>query len=140
MRTGYGYTIYRIFQTLDRVKENLHILLAFSPIGEALRSRLRSFPSFISCCTIDWFHPWPEDALEMVANTFLEECDLEDSEHKACVQVCKHFHENIRDISEDFYQVLSRRNYLTPTNYLELIMTFKGEIFTIILNSYSRDV
>ena len=62
----------------------------------------------------------------MVANTFLEECDLEDNEHKACVQLCKHFHENIRELSEDFFQVLSRRNYLTPTSYLELIMTFKG--------------
>ena len=103
------------------------MILAFSPIGEALRSRLRSFPSFISCCTIDWFHPWPEDALEMVANTFLEDCDLEDNEHKACVQLCKHFHENIRGISEEFFQILSRRNYLTPTNYLELIMTFKSK-------------
>ncbi len=110
---------------IERVKNNLHVILTFSPIGDALRNRLRSFPSFISCCTIDWFHPWPEDALEMVANTFLEELDLEDTEHRGCVKLCKHFHENIRNLSEEFFAVLSRKNYLTPTNYLELIMTFK---------------
>merc|ERR1711892_1544938 len=114
----YGYFI-------ERVKENLHVVLAFSPIGDALRNRLRSFPSFIAGTTGDWFHPWPEDALEMVANTFLNPLKLEDKEHKACVSMCKHFHENVRDLSVDFDARLSRKNYLTPTNYLELIMTFK---------------
>ena len=95
----YGYFI-------ERVKANLHIILTFSPIGEALRNRLRSFPSFIACTTIDWFHPWPEDALEMVANTFLESCDLEDSEHSACVVMCKHFHETVRKLSLKFEAVL----------------------------------
>lgn len=36
-------------------KENLHIVVAFSPIGDAFRNRLRQFPSLINCCTIDWF-------------------------------------------------------------------------------------
>merc|ERR1711892_1632521 len=114
----YGYFI-------ERVKENLHVVLAFSPIGDALRNRLRSFPSFIAGTTGDWFHPWPEDALEMVANTFLNPLKLEQKEHIACVSMCKHFHENVRDLSVDFDARLSRKNYLTPTNYLELIMTFK---------------
>lgn len=40
---------------VERVKQNLHIVLAMSPIGDAFRSRLRMFPSLINCCTIDWF-------------------------------------------------------------------------------------
>jgi len=40
---------------IDRVKANLHIVLAMSPIGDAFRNRLRMFPSLINCCTIDWF-------------------------------------------------------------------------------------
>ena len=40
---------------LERVKENLHVVLAMSPIGDAFRNRLRMFPSLINCCTIDWF-------------------------------------------------------------------------------------
>ena len=40
---------------INRCKENLHIVLAMSPIGDAFRNRLRQFPSLINCCTIDWF-------------------------------------------------------------------------------------
>ena len=40
---------------LRRLRDNLHIVLAFSPIGDAFRSRLRKFPSIINCSTIDWF-------------------------------------------------------------------------------------
>lgn len=48
-----------------------------SPIGDAFRNRLRMFPSLINCCTIDWFHAWPDDALEMVAYKFLEDVELD---------------------------------------------------------------
>ena len=40
---------------VGRCRENLHIVVAFSPIGNAFRNRLRQFPSLINCCTIDWF-------------------------------------------------------------------------------------
>ena len=40
---------------IERIRRNLHVVLAFSPIGDAFRSRLRMFPSLINCCTIDWF-------------------------------------------------------------------------------------
>lgn len=52
---------------------------AMSPIGDAFRTRLRMFPSLINCCTIDWFQSWPTDALEMVANKFLEDVELDDN-------------------------------------------------------------
>ncbi|CAH2313074.1 dynein heavy chain 12, axonemal [Pelobates cultripes] len=45
---------------VNRCKENLHIVVAFSPIGDAFRNRLRQFPSLINCCTIDWFQNWFE--------------------------------------------------------------------------------
>ena len=40
---------------VNRCRENLHIIIAFSPIGDAFRNRMRQFPSLINCCTIDWF-------------------------------------------------------------------------------------
>ena len=40
---------------VDRVRDQLHIVLAMSPIGDAFRNRLRKFPSLVNCCTIDWF-------------------------------------------------------------------------------------
>ena len=48
---------------VGRCRENLHVILAFSPIGDAFRNRMRKFPSLINCCTIDWFQAWPDDAL-----------------------------------------------------------------------------
>lgn len=40
---------------LQIVREQLHIVLAFSPIGDGFRNRLRKFPALVNCCTIDWF-------------------------------------------------------------------------------------
>jgi len=110
---------------IDRIKANLHVILAMSPIGDAFRARLRMFPSLINCCTIDWFMAWPEDALEMVASKFLEEIELEASIKHESINMCKHFHESIRITSERYLNELDRHNYVTPTSYLELIMTFK---------------
>ncbi|PAA63386.1 hypothetical protein BOX15_Mlig017039g2 [Macrostomum lignano] len=110
---------------IERVRQNLHIVLSMSPIGDAFRNRLRMFPSLINCCTIDWFQAWPEDALEMVANKFLEDIDMEDDERLQIVAMCKHFHESVRLLSQQFRDELRRYNYVTPTSYLELIQTFR---------------
>ena len=40
---------------VQRCRDQLHIVLAMSPIGESFRNRLRKFPSLVNCCTIDWF-------------------------------------------------------------------------------------
>ncbi|XP_058438166.1 dynein axonemal heavy chain 12 isoform X3 [Marmota monax] len=110
---------------VNRCKDNLHIVVAFSPIGDAFRNRLRQFPSLINCCTIDWFQPWPEDALELVAVKFLETLELTEVERREIVPVCKHFHTSIMDLSERFLHELGRHNYVTATSYLELIGSFR---------------
>ncbi|NXK27218.1 DYH3 protein, partial [Arenaria interpres] len=120
---------------IERVKKNLHIVLAMSPIGDAFRNRLRMFPSLINCCTIDWFQSWPTDALEMVANKFLEDVELEDDIRKEVVSMCKYFQESVRELSISYYAILRRHNYVTPTSYLELILTFKT-----LLNSKRQEV
>ncbi|XP_071671247.1 dynein axonemal heavy chain 3 isoform X2 [Patagioenas fasciata] len=120
---------------IERVKKNLHIVLAMSPIGDAFRNRLRMFPSLINCCTIDWFQTWPTDALEMVANKFLEDVELEDDIRKEVVSMCKYFQESVRELSVSYYTTLRRHNYVTPTSYLELILTFKT-----LLNSKRQEV
>uniref|UniRef100_A0A8C0VQ27 Dynein axonemal heavy chain 3 n=1 Tax=Cyanistes caeruleus TaxID=156563 RepID=A0A8C0VQ27_CYACU len=110
---------------IERVKKNLHIVLAMSPIGDAFRNRLRMFPSLINCCTIDWFQTWPTDALEMVAHKFLEDIELKDDIRKEVVSVCQYFQESVRELSDGYYATLRRHNYVTPTSYVELILTFK---------------
>ncbi|XP_064448835.1 dynein axonemal heavy chain 3 [Mirounga angustirostris] len=116
-------SMYNFF--IDRVKKNLHIVLAMSPIGDAFRNRLRMFPSLINCCTIDWFQSWPTDALELVANKFLEDVELDDNIRIEVISMCKYFQESVKNLSLDYYNTLRRHNYVTPTSYLELILTFK---------------
>lgn len=40
---------------IQKTREQLHVVLAFSPVGAPFRMRLRMFPSLVNCCTIDWF-------------------------------------------------------------------------------------
>ena len=37
----------------ERVRNQLHIVLAMSPVGNLLRPRMRMFPSIVNCTTID---------------------------------------------------------------------------------------
>lgn len=48
---------------LNRVRDNLHVMLCFSPVGNKFSTRAQQFPGLINGCTIDWFLPWPEEAL-----------------------------------------------------------------------------
>jgi dynein heavy chain len=42
-------------QYIARVKANIHIVMAMSPISQTFSTRLRMFPSLVNCCTLDWF-------------------------------------------------------------------------------------
>lgn len=48
------------------------VVLCFSPVGFTLRTRARRFPALVNCTAIDWFHPWPQLALQSVSTTFVE--------------------------------------------------------------------
>ena len=114
-------------QYILRVKKNIHVILAMSPIGEAFRSRLRMFPSLINCCTIDWFSDWPEEALISVARGQLMEEDLGiDSSIESLVLFFKVIHKSVEETSVKFLNELRRHIYVTPTSYLELLRCFKN--------------
>lgn len=70
---------------LDRVRKNLHMSLCFSPVGDAFRNRARKFPALINCTVIDWFHPWPEEALVQVSQKFLEEVEMPSDEVRSAI-------------------------------------------------------
>lgn len=113
----------------NRVRENLHVVLAFSPIGDAFRERLRKFPALINCCTIDWFTAWPADALVAVARKFLNDVHFHDNHvRESIVTLCQQFHVDIKELSHEFMVNLKRNNYVTPTSYLELIVAFKQNL------------
>uniref|UniRef100_A0A4W5QVG2 Dynein axonemal heavy chain 1 n=1 Tax=Hucho hucho TaxID=62062 RepID=A0A4W5QVG2_9TELE len=103
---------------IKRVRSNIHTVLCMSPIGEVFRARLRQFPSLVTCCTIDWFSAWPEEALQSVAASFLYELpELEASPIAMKARKCAQY------LAE-----LSRYNYVTPKSYLELLAIFSSLI------------
>ncbi|KAI9144540.1 dynein heavy chain and region D6 of dynein motor-domain-containing protein [Paraphysoderma sedebokerense] len=112
---------------VDRIRENLHVILCMSPIGEAFRNRLRMFPSLVNCCTIDWFSMWPEEALRSVAaNSIAEMTDLgSENVIDGIVNLCVLMHESVRETSVQFKAELGRNNYITPTSYLQLLALYK---------------
>uniref|UniRef100_A0A5K3F774 Dynein_heavy domain-containing protein n=1 Tax=Mesocestoides corti TaxID=53468 RepID=A0A5K3F774_MESCO len=110
---------------VNRCRANLHIIIAFSPIGDAFRNRLRQFPSLTNCCTIDWFTSWPEDALERVAQRSLETLGMEPELRDRATHIFKYFHKSIIDLSVKFFEQLGRKTYVTPTSYLEQIGSFE---------------
>ena len=61
---------------LQRVRDQLKLIICFSPIGDAFRTRLRLFPSLVNCTTIDWFEEWPKEGLISVATKFLAKTEL----------------------------------------------------------------
>ena len=63
------------------------MVLAFSPVGDSLRIRMRMFPSLVNCTTIDWFLPLPVDALEAIAQKFLGEIEMQQEVRKSCVSM-----------------------------------------------------
>ena len=101
---------------ISRVRENLHIFLCMSPVGDAFRSRCRQFPSLINCCTIDWFTEWPEAALLSVSKKFLAPVDLGSDEVKESIaSMCVHIHTSVTEASDRFWSELRRRFYTTPS-------------------------
>ena len=109
------------------VREHMHIVLTFSPIGDSFRNRCRMFPSLVNCCTIDWFNAWPEEALFSVANSFLSksgpELGITEVVAPLC-NMCVKLHRGVEIMSDKFLEEFRRHNYTTPTSYLELIKLY----------------
>jgi dynein heavy chain len=110
----------------NRIRDNFHIVLSFSPVGDAFRNRLRNFPSLINCTTIDWFNSWPETALTDVASHFLKDVELDEEDiRQDLVKMCVFVHTSIVAKSDAFFNLLRRKVYTTPKSYLDCIDLYK---------------
>lgn len=100
--------------------------LCFSPVGDAFRNRAKKFPALVNCSVIDWFHPWPEDALFSVAEKFLAEVDMASDEIRA--GITKFMPYSFKIVNEYSAKILEQERrfvYTTPKSFLELIKLFK---------------
>jgi dynein heavy chain len=112
-----------------RIRTNFHIVLCFSPVGDTFRIRARRFPALIMNTAIDFFHPWPRDALISVADKFLDEVEFPaESADQIRENLAIHMadeHLSVTDASARYLASQTRYNYVTPKSFLELISFYK---------------
>ncbi|KAF4667711.1 Dynein heavy chain 10, axonemal [Perkinsus chesapeaki] len=111
---------------VNHIRSQLHLVLSMSPAGNALRLRCRNFPGLVTCTTIDWFQPWPTDALLAVATQLLSECDVP-AENRSDINrfVCDAHLSVTTKYSPEFEAKFKRRNFATPKNYLDFLSSYE---------------
>ncbi|XP_048653960.1 dynein axonemal heavy chain 2 isoform X2 [Marmota marmota marmota] len=112
---------------IERVRNNLHIVLCLSPVGDPFRNWIRQYPALVNGTTINWFSEWPQEALLEVAEKYLVGVDLGTQEniHRKVAWIFVTMHWSVARYSQKMLLELRRYNYVTPTNYLELVSGYK---------------
>jgi dynein heavy chain len=113
---------------IDRVRSNLHVVLCMSPVSVKFPERARRFPGITGGCTIDWFLPWPKEALIAVSKGFIEQMTIECTPtvlenlivhmgmaHKIAVDVC-----------DEYFAKMRRQVYQTPKSFLQFLADFSA--------------
>ena len=112
---------------LNRVRDNLHMVLCFSPVGDKFSRRAQQFPGLINGCTINWFLPWPEEALTSVSGKFIDEFRMAcPTEVKDSLKLAMgHVHVFVTAACKEYFEKFRRNVYVTPKSYLSFIQGYK---------------
>jgi dynein heavy chain, axonemal len=113
---------------LNRVRDSLHVVLSFSPVGAKFRERARKFPALFSTCTIDWFLPWPEEALASVARNFISNWTIDTGGKTETIKQLEihmgRVHQMVTEVCDIYYEKLRRQVFVTPKSYLSFIKMY----------------
>lgn len=82
----------------------------------------------VSSCVIDWFFPWTENALEKVAEYFLQDEQLQEEHRQPVIRHMVFTHLNITSAALKFAEELRRHYYVTPKNYLDFISNYRQQL------------
>lgn len=126
------------------MRASLHLVLCFSPVGDAFRQRLRMFPSLVNCTTIDWFNNWPLEALRSVARSFCADLELGQSVYddagsakmlEGVLSACVHVHQSVEAKSKRYYEELRRCGLLMRLPYLSCVTTHVTQMMTLLVEA-----
>lgn len=109
---------------VNRCRRNLHIILCFSPIGDSLRTHLRLFPTIAHCCSINWFDPWPEEALETIASHFVSSTEWPEDAEDQILASARFFYRSAQEMNARVCRETSLSNHITSASYLEFVRCF----------------
>jgi len=111
---------------IDCARDNLHVVLCMSPVNAKFPERARKFPGLISGTTIDWFLPWPEQALIDVSKGFLNDYKVE-ADAPVKTQLMEHMgtvHNLVVQVCLEYFTAMRRYVYQTPKSYLAFIANY----------------
>ncbi|XP_062336891.1 dynein axonemal heavy chain 11 [Osmerus eperlanus] len=110
---------------IERIRRQLKVVLCFSPVGFTLRTRARKFPALVNCTAINWFHSWPQSALQSVSTTFIEKIpDLEPNVRASISEFISYAHTSVNEVSVKYQQNEKHFNYTTPKSFLEFMKLY----------------
>ena len=89
--------------------------ICMSPIGDKFRVYTRNYPALINNTTIDWFMPWPVEALTEVANKFISIMDIDDKFKPGLSEMAAFLHATSQEEAENMKRELKRIFYVSPS-------------------------
>eukprot|EP00434_Breviolum_minutum_P017291 symbB.v1.2.015262.t2/scaffold1130.1/size136251/9 len=112
---------------LNRLRDNLHIVLSFSPLHHKFPIRAQMFPAVFSGVNINWFLPWPGEALVAVSANFLKNFKIDTTEENRnrLYELMASFQNRIRDMSTTYLSRMRKHVYVTPRSFLCFIEYYK---------------
>ena len=96
-----------------------------SPAGDTLRLRCRNFPGLLSSTTIDWFFPWPEEALKSVSTHYIKDEPFTPEQKELLIKHMVHVHLSVMQYCSDYEAQYKRRSTVTPKSFLDYISVYK---------------
>ncbi|CAM9612971.1 unnamed protein product, partial [Ectocarpus sp. 12 AP-2014] len=113
---------------VDCVRDNLHLILCMSPLNPKFPVRARKFPGLISGPTIDWFLPWPEEALVAVSHGLVAEFPMDcPADVKSLLMTHMGVvHRMVTEVCDEYFTKMRRQVYQTPKSYLSFLQLYKA--------------